>query len=69
MVNHLSRAKELRSRAAQYEISAQNTTSKKFEECYRLLAENFLVLATLEEEYVQREVAARTAHNFSLMTR
>jgi hypothetical protein len=69
MVNHLTRAKELRIRATQYEISAKNTTSEKFGECYRLLAENFNVLAVLEEEFVQREIAARTANNFTLIPR
>ena len=69
MINHLTRAKELRIRAGQYEISAEETTSEKFRECYRLLAINFNGLATLEEEFVAREIAARTENNFTLIPR
>jgi hypothetical protein len=67
MVNHLTRGKELRIRATRYETSAKNTTLEKFGECYRLLAKNFNVLATLEEEFFQREIVARTENNVTLI--
>jgi hypothetical protein len=31
-------------------VSAKNTSSAKFGECYRLLAQHYLVLANLEED-------------------
>ena len=57
MLDHLARAKELRQRAAKCEASAQATLSKKFGDCYRLLATNYSILAQLEEDFVGRQSA------------
>jgi len=58
MVDHLARARELRRHAAKYQESAKTSASAKFGDCYRLLAENYIVLAELEEDYVARENSA-----------
>lgn len=55
MLDHLARARELRRRAAQCQISAKNTQSAKFGDCYRLLAEHYTILAKLEEDFVDRQ--------------
>ena len=57
MISHFLRAKEMRVRSEQCELSANQTTSEKFAECYRLLAENYKRLAALEQDYADREVA------------
>jgi hypothetical protein len=57
MVNHFLRAKEMRVRSGQCELSAERTTSEEFAECYRLLAENYKALASLEHDYAEREAA------------
>jgi hypothetical protein len=56
MVNHLARAKEMRRRAQNCQVSAENSKSEKFADCYRLLAQNYDILATVEEEFVAREM-------------
>ena len=61
---HLARARQLRDRAARCELSAKNSTSARFGECYRLLAANYVVLAKLEEDFVAREIAAATENKF-----
>jgi len=57
MPDHLARAKEFRYRAANCEVSAKNTLSAGFGNCYRLLAEHYMILAKLEEDFVERQVA------------
>jgi hypothetical protein len=58
MVDHLARAKEMRARARNCEVSAKQSKSEKFAECYRALADNYNILATIEEEFLAREIAA-----------
>jgi hypothetical protein len=65
MVDHLARAEELRVKAAQCQLSAKNTTSREFGHCYRLLAENYGILAKLEEEYVGRQISSQLENNFA----
>ena len=67
MVDHLARAREFRRRAAKFQQTAKDSTSAKFGDCYRLLAENYLVLAELEEDYVAREKAALRERNSALL--
>jgi hypothetical protein len=55
MPDHLARAREFRLRAAQCQLSAKNSGSPKFGDCYRLLAENYFILARLEEAFVDRQ--------------
>ena len=52
MSDHQAAAQRYRDRAAKCELSAKNTSSIEFGECYRLLAQHYLVLADLEEELV-----------------
>jgi hypothetical protein len=54
MPDHLASAQRYRDRAAKCELSAKNTSSIEFGECYRLLAQHYLVLANLEENYARR---------------
>lgn len=54
-MNHLARAREMRVRAAGCNEAAKTTTSEKFSKCYRLLAENYGILANLEESYDERQ--------------
>jgi hypothetical protein len=64
MLDHLARAKVLRHRAAACEQSAQKTDSVGFGNCYRLLAQNYVILAGLEEDYAHRQVSAKIENNF-----
>lgn len=61
---HLARAKLLRDRAARCEVSAKDSGSARFGECYRLLATNYVVLAKLEEDFVARQIDALTESPF-----
>jgi hypothetical protein len=54
MADHIATAQRYRARAAKCEVSAKNTSSEKFGECYRLLAQHYLVLANLEEDCAHR---------------
>jgi hypothetical protein len=54
MPDHLASAQRYRDRAAKCELSAKNTSSIEFGECYRLLAQHYLVLANLEEDCARR---------------
>jgi hypothetical protein len=57
---HLARARLLRDRAARCDLSARDSDSARFGECYRLLAANYVVLAKLEEDFVARQTDAFT---------
>ena len=50
MADHIATAQRYRARAAKCELSAKATSSEKFGECYRLLAQHYRVLANLEED-------------------
>jgi 2-keto-3-deoxy-galactonokinase len=54
MADHIAAAQRYRARAAKCELSAKNTSSTGFGECYRLLAQHYLVLANLEEDCAHR---------------
>jgi hypothetical protein len=54
MADHIVAAQRYRARAAKCELSAKATSSAKFGDCYRLLAQHYLVLANLEEDCAQR---------------
>ncbi len=54
MIDHIATAQRYRARAANCELSARTTSSAKFGECYRLLAQHYLVLANLEEDCAHR---------------
>jgi len=61
MLDHLAWAKSYRDRAAKCRSSAKETTSAGFEECYRLLADHYILLADLEEDYARRSAAMQLA--------
>jgi len=54
MADHIAAAQRYRARAAKCELSAKNTSSAEFGECYRLLARHYLVLANREEDCAHR---------------
>lgn len=58
MVDHLAWAQGYRDRAAKCQLSAKNTSSAEFGECYRLLEKYYLMLANLEEDFGRRQVAS-----------
>ena len=58
MVDHLVWAQGYRNRAAQCRLSAQNTSSSDFSDCYRLLTQYYIMLANLEEDFVRRQAAS-----------
>jgi len=54
MADHIAAAQRYRARAAKCELSAKSTPSAKFGECYRLLAQHYMVLASLREDCAHR---------------
>ena len=56
MVDHLAWAEGYRNRAAKCELSATNTSSLKFGDCYRLLSQYYIQLASLEENFERRQI-------------
>jgi hypothetical protein len=58
MVDHLAWAAGYRNRAAKCELSAKNTPSTKFGDCYRLLSQYYIRLASLEENFERRRIAS-----------
>jgi len=54
MGDHIAAAQRYRARAAKCELFAKNTSSMGFGECYRLLAQQYLVLANLEDDCARR---------------
>ncbi len=46
----------MRVRAQNCYASAEHSKSDKFADCYRLLARNYDILATIEEEFIAREI-------------
>jgi len=50
-MDHLVRVEALRRRAAACESKADETTSRKFKDCYRLLAKQYGTMAQVEEDY------------------
>jgi hypothetical protein len=57
MVEHLAWAENYRNRAAKCRSAAENVSSARFANCYRLLADHYIVLADLEEDFARRAVA------------
>ena len=60
----MARARLFRDRAARCDLSARDSGSARFGECYRLLAANYVVLAKLEEDFVARQIDALTENRF-----
>jgi hypothetical protein len=60
VVDHLAWAQGYRDRAAQCRLSAKAISSTKFGDCYRLLAQHYVLLANLEEDFVRRQTVSLT---------
>jgi len=58
MADHIAAAQRYRARAAKCELSARNTSSTKFGECYRQLAQHYLEedCARRPSPFAQQEV-------------
>ena len=69
MVDHLVRAGAMRDRAKRCETFASQTKSEKFADCYRLLSQNYNILATVEEERFTREMERARAASANHMRR
>ena len=69
MVDHLVRAGAMRDRAKRCEAFASQTKSEKFADCYRLLSQNYNILATVEEERFAREMERARAASANHMAR
>src|SRR5271154_4787136 len=67
MVDHLACAERSRVRAYQCGLSAKNTTSSSFAKCYRELAELYLSIAEIEEDFVRRDMASKQRANDHLI--
>ena len=61
MVDHLAWAQSYRDRAVKCRSTARETTSASFEKCYRMLADYYILLADLEEDYARRSKALQQA--------
>ena len=68
MVDHLAWAEGYRNRAALCRSSAKETSSVDFGNCYRLLADHYVHLADLEEDYARRSMAMRQAANQAMLS-
>jgi hypothetical protein len=69
MVDHLAWAEGYRNRAAKCRSTAREVSSISFGDCYRLLADHYILLADLEEDYERRATAVgRAASYVSLST-
>jgi hypothetical protein len=57
MVDHIQCARNYRKRAAACRTIAEDILSGKFRNCYCELADHYLSLANLEEDFARREAA------------
>jgi hypothetical protein len=62
-VEHVARAEAYRNRAAKCRSAAKETTSVRFGACYRSVADYYILLADLEEDYARRAAAMEQAAN------
>jgi hypothetical protein len=58
MVDHLQWAQGYRNRAVKCQLSAKNTSSREFGDCYQLLSQYYNMLASLEEDFARRQMAS-----------
>ena len=68
MVDHLAWAEAYRNRAAKCRSVAAGISSSDFENCYRKLADHYLLLADLEEDFARRAMAMQLAANKALLS-
>ena len=58
MVDHLAWAQGYRNRATKCQLSAKNTSSTEFGDCYRLLTQYYIMLANSEDDFARRQIAS-----------
>jgi hypothetical protein len=68
MVDHLAWAEGYRNRAAKCQSTGQGISSASFGNCYRLLADHYVFLAELEEDFARRATAMQQATNRAMLT-
>jgi hypothetical protein len=68
MVDHLARAEGYRDRAAKCRSTAKKISSISIGGCYRLLADHYVFLADLEEDFVRRSTAMRQASSQAMLS-
>jgi hypothetical protein len=68
MVDHLAWAEGYRNRAAKCRSTAKEISSASFGDCYRLLADHYVRLANLEEDYARRTTAMHAAANQAMLS-
>ena len=68
MVDHLAWAEGYRNRAAKCRSAGTETSSVKFGDCYRLLADHYVLLAELEVDFARRAMAMQQAANQALLS-
>ena len=68
MVDHFAWAESYRKRAAKCQFTAKQTSSANFSDCYRLLADHYVQLADIEEDYARRTAAMQQAANRAMLS-
>ena len=68
MVDHLAWAEGYRNRAAKCLSTGQEITSAGFRDCYRLLADHYVLLAELEEDFARRATAMQQAASRTVLS-
>jgi hypothetical protein len=69
MVDHMAIAERCRGKASQHKLSAENTTSTLFANCYRDLAQLLVSTAGVEEDFVRRDMVMKQQANDHLIAR
>lgn len=63
MVDHFEWADHYRKRAASCRTIGEDVSSRKFRDCYRLLAKHYLSLADFEEDFARRAAVLDCTRN------
>jgi len=68
MIDHLAWAEGYRNRAAKCRSIGKETSSVDFGNCYGLLADHYVFLAELEEDFARRATAMQQAANQTMLS-
>jgi hypothetical protein len=68
MVDHLAWAEGYRNRAAKCRSAGKEISSVSFGNCYRLLADHYVFLAELEEDFVRRATVMQQAADRAMLS-
>jgi hypothetical protein len=63
MVDHLACAERFRLKAFECGLSANGATSSSYAKCYRDLAQLYISMADVEEDFVRRDLAEKQRAN------